>query len=34
MKSTIDGVVNYATANGVKIFCGEFGVYNLNNNEG
>jgi endoglucanase len=30
MKSTIDGVVNYATANGIKIYCGEFGVYNLN----
>jgi len=30
LKSTIDLAKNYATTNGVKIFCGEFGVYNLN----
>lgn len=29
LKSTIDGAVNFAKANGIKIFCGEFGVYNL-----
>lgn len=30
LKSTIDGAIRYATTNGVKIFCGELGVYNLN----
>ena len=29
LKSTIDGAVKFAAANGVKIFCGELGVYNL-----
>jgi len=29
LKSTIDGAVKYARDNGVKIFCGELGVYNL-----
>jgi len=28
LKNTIDLAVNYAATNGVKIFCGEFGVYN------
>lgn len=28
LKSTIDEAVDYATTNGVKIFCGELGVYN------
>jgi len=30
LKSTIDLAVKYATTNGVKVFCGEFGVYNMN----
>ncbi len=30
LKSTIDLAVNFATTNNVKIYCGEFGVYNLN----
>lgn len=30
LKSTIDVAANYAKTNGVKIYCGEFGVYNLN----
>jgi endoglucanase len=30
LKSTIDQAVNYARINNVKIYCGEFGVYNLN----
>ena len=30
LKSTIDLAVKYATTNGVKIFCGEMGVYNMN----
>ena len=30
LKSTIDGAIRYAVTNGVKIFCGEMGVYNLN----
>jgi len=30
LKSTIDVAVNYAKTNNIKIFCGEFGVYNLN----
>jgi endoglucanase len=30
LKSTIDAVIRYATANGVKIFCGELGVFNQN----
>ncbi len=30
LKSTIDQAVNYANTNQVNIFCGEFGVYNLN----
>ena len=30
LKSTIDGAIRFATTNGVKIFCGELGVYNLN----
>jgi cysteinyl-tRNA synthetase len=29
LKSTIDLAANYAKNNGVDIFCGEFGVYNL-----
>jgi len=28
MKSTINQAVNYALTNGVKVYCGEFGVYN------
>ncbi|HEY3369360.1 MAG TPA: cellulase family glycosylhydrolase [Prolixibacteraceae bacterium] len=30
LKSTIDAVTQYAATNGVKIFCGELGVYNQN----
>ena len=30
LKTTIDIAIKYATTNGVKIFCGEFGVYNQN----
>lgn len=30
IKSSIDAAANYAKTNGVKIYCGEFGVYNLN----
>ena len=30
LKSTIDGAIRFATTNGVKIFCGEMGVYNMN----
>ena len=29
LKSTIDAAIKYGTTNGVKIFCGEMGVYNL-----
>jgi endoglucanase len=29
LKSTIDGVIKYGTTNGVKVYCGEMGVYNL-----
>jgi len=33
IKSTIDIAVKYATTNGVKIFCGEMGVYNMNSQD-
>lgn len=33
LKSTIDVAVNYAKTNGIKIYCGEFGVYNLKSPE-
>lgn len=33
LKSTIDLAAKYATTNGVKVYCGEFGVYNQNSPE-